>query len=94
MSPEDRRQTGDLRRELEPNILPRQLRALEVVAARLERARPAPEPRFRAALGEELEALAAGSGRSRGRPARWLAPALGAVALGVLLLAIAAALAL
>lgn len=92
MSPFDRRQRAELRRELEPDILPRQLRALERVAERLDDARPQPAPGFRAALDERIEALANRDGGPIGT--RWLVPALAAVAAGLLLLLIATALAL
>ena len=95
MSPHHRRQREELSRELEADILPRQLRALERVAERLEEARPTPEPDFRARLGEEIGDLSGTSvGIERGPVTSWVLPALGAVALGLALLAAAAALAL
>ena len=51
MSVGDRRRgSAGLRNELDPNIMPRQMRALEEVATRLLDERPAPDPAFRAQL--------------------------------------------
>jgi hypothetical protein len=92
MSTSGRRQRSELHRELEPNILPRHMRALERVADRLETERPRPDPDFRAALAERFGALAASAGETSTAP--WRAPAAAAVALGLVLLVAAAALAL
>jgi hypothetical protein len=58
MTPESQEPTEQLRGELEPNILPRQLRALERVAARLSDQRPAPSPDFRSRLDARVRELA------------------------------------
>jgi hypothetical protein len=58
MSPESREPTDELRAELEPNILPRQLRALQGVASRLSDGRPAPTPEYRARLDGRMRELA------------------------------------
>jgi hypothetical protein len=92
MSTPGRRQHSELHRELEPNILPRHMRALERLADRLDSERPRPDPKFRAALAERFGALAATAGGPS--PSPWRAPAAAAVALGLLLLTVAAALAL
>ncbi|MGH2950655.1 MAG: hypothetical protein ACRDKX_01250 [Solirubrobacterales bacterium] len=55
---DSRKHAAELRGELEPNILPRQLRALERVAARLIDERPAPPPRFRDRLEGRVRELA------------------------------------
>lgn len=91
MSPYDRRQRAELHRELEPNILPRHLLALERVAERLDAARPKPDARFRAELDERIEALAGDGGDA---PTRWHVPAAAGAVLGLALLIVAAALAL
>jgi hypothetical protein len=63
MSPRNgREQTVKLRDELGPGILPRQLRVLERLAARLDDERPAPSPAFLAHLGESIDRLDEGSG--------------------------------
>ena len=92
MSTSGRRQRSELHRELEPNILPRHMRALERVADRLDSERPRPDPEFRAALAERFGALAASADGPS--PAPWRAPAIVAVALGLVLLTVAAGLAL
>ena len=94
MSPLDRRQRAELQRELEPHILPRQLRALERVAERLDAARPRPDVQFRADLQTQIEGLAGRSAETAKSAERWLGLTLGAVALGLALLAVGAALAL
>ena len=50
-------QTTELRDELGPGVLPRQLRVLERLAARLNDERPAPSPGFRAGLEESIGRL-------------------------------------
>jgi hypothetical protein len=94
MSPLDRRQRPALKRELETDILPRQLRALERVAERLERERPYPDELFRAELQERIEMLAVRPGSDHAVATRWAGPAVAAAGLGLVLLAVAAALAL
>jgi hypothetical protein len=89
-SPDRLTRAGRLRDELEPEILPRQLRALEAVAGRLERERPVPDPAFVRRLSErlsELDPRAANGGATA--PVRALAAA--CVGSGSLLLLIAAA---
>ena len=49
-----------LRDELAPNIMPRQMRALEQVATRLLDERPSPDPAFRTQLDGRVRELAAG----------------------------------
>jgi hypothetical protein len=52
--------TAELR-ELEPNILPAQRRALERVAVRLSAERPVADPAFRAELDARIHDLAGGA---------------------------------
>jgi hypothetical protein len=52
--------TAELR-ELEPNILPAQRRALERVAVRLSAERPVADPAFRAELDARMHELAGGA---------------------------------
>ena len=83
----------DLRDELEPDILPRQLRALEALAGRLRDERPTPDPALRA----ELDALAGElseqvSEEASAGPWRWRAAA--CLAGGLALFGLAAVLAL
>ncbi len=47
MQGDEARRAAELGRELEPDILPKQLRALARVAARLRDQRPAPTPELR-----------------------------------------------
>jgi hypothetical protein len=70
---------------LEPHILPRQRRALERVAGRLQEERPAPDPEFRDWLGDRVAEWDAG--RATGGLAGWrLGAALYLGAAGLLLL--------
>ena len=94
MTQPDRRQRSELRRELEPHILPRQLQALERVAIRLASERPRPDPGFRAALDARVEELAGGDGHVSAGGAPWRLQALVAVVLGVVFLLVAIGLAL
>jgi len=80
-----------LRDELEPNVLPRQLRALERVAARLVADRPPPTEAFRAQLDARIGEMGV---RTRGgAPWRWRLGAAICLMLGLALLAVAAILA-
>jgi hypothetical protein len=80
-----------LRDELEPNVLPRQLRALEQVAARLVADRPPPAAPFRAQLDARIREVGV---RTRGgAPWRWRLGAAICLVLGLALLAVAAILA-
>jgi hypothetical protein len=70
MSPRgDRDRTAELRDELEADILPRQLRALERVAGRLRDERPTPAPAFRARLDNRIRGTAPGTDAPA--PAPW-----------------------
>jgi hypothetical protein len=63
MNSDRKEPSGKLSDDLEPNILPRQRRALERVAARLTAKRPAPSPGFRASLDGRVRELV---GHARG----------------------------
>jgi hypothetical protein len=80
-----------LRDELEPNVLPRQLRALEQVAARLVADRPPPAAAFRAQLDARIREM--GVSTRGGAPWRWRLAAAVCLLLGFALLAVAAILA-
>ncbi len=80
--------TDGLQRELEPNILPRQLHALEAVAARLDTERPAPSQALRASLESELRELGVAG------LASWRIPAWACIAAGLAVLLVTALLAL
>lgn len=82
-----RTRAGTIRDELEPDILPRQLVALERIAARLEAERPAPSQGLR----ERLETEPSGPA---GAPALSLAWAWACLALGLVVLLATALLAL
>jgi hypothetical protein len=98
MSPRgDRGRIGELRDELEPNILPRQLHALGRVAARLDDERPLPAQDFKARLADRIRALTPGGvvprtadspfARWRLWAAVWLAAGLGLLVLVAILVA-------
>ena len=79
-------------RDLEPHMLRRQLRALELTAARLSDERPAPAPAFVARLEGRIGELDA-SDYDRPRPsgaAQWGLGAAVCLALGLALLVVAA----
>jgi hypothetical protein len=77
-------------RDLEPHMLRRQLRALELTAARLSDERPAPAPAFVARLEGRIGELDA-SGRPRpSGPTRWGLGTAACLALGLALLVLAA----
>jgi hypothetical protein len=91
MSAGDRRRgSAGLRNELDPNIMPRQMRALEEVATRLLDERPSPDPTFRAQLDGRMREVAAGI---RGKPTYWRLGVLVCLVLGVALLIVAVILA-
>ena len=64
-----RGRTTGLRDELEADILPRQLRALEQVAGRLQDERPRPAPAFLARLDDRIRGTAPGTDTPL--PAQW-----------------------
>jgi hypothetical protein len=76
---------------LEPHILPRQRRALERIAGRLQDERPVPEEGFRDRLADRVAELDAA--RRTGVLAGWRRGAAVALGQGQVLLAVAAALA-
>ena len=93
MSDGDRRRgSAGLRDELDPNIMPRQMRALEEVATRLLNERPAPDPAFRAQLDGRMREL--GAGIRGGSPSYWRLGAAVCLLSGVALLVVAVILAL
>jgi hypothetical protein len=87
---DSKRRLGGLGPELEPSILPRQLRALEEIGARLEQERPTPSPDFRGRLRGRVEELDRGADEGRGTPRSALLAA-ACFASGSFLLLIAAA---
>jgi hypothetical protein len=93
MSVADRRRgSAGLRGELDPNIMPRHMRALEEVATRLLDERPAPDPAFRAQLDGRMREL--GAGIRGGIPSYWRLGAAVCLLLGLALLIAAVILAL
>jgi hypothetical protein len=86
--PNSRKRAAELRRELEPNILPRQLRALDRVAARLIEERPVPADGFRDRLEGRVRELADQT-HSPGSPT-WRLGAAICLASGLALLLVAA----
>ena len=80
--------TDRLHGELGPDILPRQLRALELIAARLDAERPTPSLQLRERLGPVLGEL------ERGTLGRWQVPAWAYIASGLAVLLVTALLAL
>ena len=79
-------------RALEPHILPRQLRALERTAARLDDARPTPDPVFLARLEAGIAELPSEAARPRdvSVPSSWRLGSAACVLLGFGLLLVAA----
>jgi hypothetical protein len=89
---ERRRGPAGLRGELDPNIMPRHMRALEEVATRLLDERPDPDPAFRAQLDGRMREL--GAGIRGGMPSYWRLGAAVCLLLGLALLIAAVILAL
>lgn len=83
-----RARTDRLHRELGPDILPRQLRALERVAARLDAERPTPSLQLRERLKPALGEL------ERGALGSWQVPAWAYIASGLAVLLVTALVAL
>ena len=79
-------------RRLDPNILPAQLRALELVAARLSDQRPAPDQAFVARLEDRIAELPRDADQPRGyaRRSSWRLGTAVCLALGFGLLLVAA----
>ena len=78
-------------RDLEPHMLRRQLRALELTAARLSDERPAPAPAFVARLEGRIGELDASDyDRPRPQPRWWGLGTAVCLALGLALLVVAA----
>jgi hypothetical protein len=93
MSAGDRRRgSAGIRDELDPNIMPRQMRALEEVATRLLNERPAPHPAFRAQLDGRMREL--GAGIRGGMPSYWRLGAIVCLLSGLALIVVAVILAL
>ncbi|MCD6016177.1 MAG: hypothetical protein K0R88_2261 [Solirubrobacterales bacterium] len=79
-------------RQLEPQILPRQLRALELIAARLSDQRPAPDQAFVARLEDRIAGLPRDTDQPRDYAPRssWLLGTAVCLAIGFGLLLVAA----
>jgi hypothetical protein len=91
MSVGDRRRSAGLRDELDPNIMPRQMRALEEVATRFLDERPSPDQAFRTQLDGRVRELAAGIHGLK--PWHWRLGAVICLVSGVALLVVAVILA-